>query len=154
MYFFRFDSFLDVSLDCAYSCCTVIGAMLCFIFFPVIVAHCYEAISHPKLTKCFIMVVVLTIYIFLARAVISGIRNVMCYKINGEVYNIDSERVFNQNQNIEAQNQVQDIIPTAVPIENFESSETDLPPSYTECVILSPPNKVQIPISAPPPPPY
>ena len=57
-------------------------------------------------------------------------------------------------QNIEVQNDVQDItIQTASPpVANiFESSETDLPPSYTECVISSPPNKVQILDSEPPP---
>ena len=90
----------------------------------------------------------LIVYLFLARAVFFGIRNVMCYKIDGEEYNIDSD---NENHNIEAQNQVQEI-PTAPPRANFDFSDMDLPPSYTECVILYTPNKVQIPDSAPPPP--
>ena len=79
----------------------------------------------------------------------------MYYKINGEVYNMDEVNI--QNQNIEVPNQELDItFQTASTHEtnNFESSETDLPPSYTECVISSPPNKVQIPDSEPPPPYY
>ena len=122
--------------------------MICIITFPAIVYGCMDVISQPEARTCYIMAVVLIIYIILARAVILGFKNVLCYKINGEVYNIDSD---NQNHNIEAQNQVQEIL-TDPPIANFESCETDLPPSYTECVILYPPNKVQIPDSAPPPP--
>ena len=154
MYFFRSYSCLDVSLDCCYSCCILIGVTLCIIGLPIINLIFWNAINRPDLSNYCGLAVALIIYLILACAVILGFKNVICYKINGEVYNIDSNRVNNQNQNIEVQNDVQDItIQTASPpVANiFESSETDLPPSYTECVISSPPNKVQIPDSEPPP---
>ena len=155
MYFFRFDLFLKVSLDCCYSCCTLIGAILCIIGLPFIIKICSNAIYQPDLTICSALAVILIIYLIVARAVILSFKNIMYYKINGEVYNMDEVNI--QNQNIDVPNQEPDItFQTASTHEtnNFESSETDLPPSYTECVISSPPNKVQIPDSEPPPPYY
>ena len=139
--YFRFKSCLK---DCCYACCTVIGAMFCIITFPVIVYGCIEVFSQSEATTCFIMAMVLIIYIIFAWTVILGFKNLMCYKINGAVYNIDSDRIFNQNQNTEAQ-------PART---NIQFPDMDLPPSYTECVILSPPNNVQFTDSAPPPPYY
>ena len=50
-----------------------------------------KVISQPEARTCYIMAVVLIIYIILARAVILGFKNVLCYKINGEVHIIDSD---------------------------------------------------------------
>ena len=147
-YFFRFVS--SCLGDCLYVTLIMIGATFCVISLPLIVYFCFWAIFIPY--GIFYIIFALIFYTFLARVVICGIKNVMCYKINGEVYNFESERVLNQNQNIaETQNQVQEI-PTAPPRANFDFSDMDLPPSYTECVILYTPNKVEIPDSAPPPP--
>ena len=100
MYFFRSYSFLDVSLDCCYSCCILIGVTLCIIGLPVINLIFLNAINHPDLSTYSALAVVLIIYLILTSAVILGIKNALCYKINGEVYNIDSSRVNNQNQNM------------------------------------------------------
>ena len=116
--------------------------MFCIITFPVIVYFCMKVISQPEARTCYIMAVVLIIYIILARAVILGFKNVLCYKINGEVYIIDSDMVFNQNNNIEAPQPAR---------ANSEFPDMDLPPSYAECMISSPPNKLKITDSAPPP---
>ena len=50
MYFFRSYSFLDVSLDCCYSCCILIGVTLCIIGLPVINLIFLNAINHPDLS--------------------------------------------------------------------------------------------------------
>ena len=104
-----------------------------------------KVISQPEARTCYIMAVVLIIYIILARAVILGFKNVLCYKINGEVHIIDSDMVYNQNQNIEAPQPART---------NSEFLDMDLPPSYAECMISFPPNKLKITDSAPPPPYY
>ena len=83
--YFRFNSCLK---DCCNACCTVIGAMFCIITFPVIVYGSIEVFSQSEATTCFIMAVVLIIYIIFARTVILGFKNLMCYKINGAVYNM------------------------------------------------------------------
>ena len=102
-------------------------------------------IFHPEASACYIMAVILIIYIILAQAVILGFKNVLCYKINGEVYIIDSDMVFNQNNNIEAPQPAR---------ANSEFPDMDLPPSYAECMISSPPNKLKITDCAPPQPYY
>ena len=119
--------------------------MFCIITFPAIVYGCMDVIFQPEASSCYIMAVVLIIYIILARAVILGFKNVLCYKINGEVHIIDSDMVYNQNQNIEAPQPART---------NSEFLDMDLPPSYAECMISFPPNKLKITDSAPPPPYY
>ena len=69
IHFFRLISCCN---DCFYAGCTVIGATFCIITFPAIVYGCMDVIFQPEASACYIMAVILIIYIILARAVILG----------------------------------------------------------------------------------